>query len=348
MKNVTVSRTAAALGTLAAIAWAGQAQAIEPGSSDPHLPGISDGVPAGALPPPGFYFVNTTAYTDGSLNDGNGNPTTAAHVDATAWIEIPGLTWVSPFHIFGAQYGAAIAQPVVTEAATTNGATVNRTGLFNLVLVPAILSWHLPAGFFASVSFVVYPDEGDTGAHSNAAGTVNGTDTVEHIANNTTTFAPSAAISWFNGHGLETSLNMEYDIQTADGDFLNTPAIPALGIPAITEKYQSGDLLNLDFTVQQVLPGPYRKWTVGAVGYYSVQTNDDQVTASANGVSVTQTVAAVPGLNGTGNRFEKFGLGPTVGYNFGPVAFQTYYTQDLYAKNTTQNGTFFVRLAIPL
>jgi hypothetical protein len=337
MKNLTVSRTAAALGTLAAVAWAGQAQAIEPGSVDPHLPGVSDGVPAGALPPPGFYFVNTTAYTDGSLNDGNGNPTTAAHVNATAWLEIPGLTWASPFHILGAQYGAAIAQPVVTAAVTTDGVTQNRTGLFNLVLVPAILSWHLPEGFFVSASFVIYPDEGDTGDRGN------GTDTQQHIANNTTTFAPSAAVSWFNGHGLETSVNLEYDIQTQDTDFVN--------VPGETIKYQSGDLLNLDFTVQQVLPGPYRKWTVGAVGYYSVQTSDDQTTTSIPGLginNVTQTVGAVPGLNGTGNRFEKLGLGPTVGYNFGPVAFQTYYTQDVFAKNTTQNGTFFVRFAIPL
>jgi hypothetical protein len=315
MKTLTLTRTIAAVGTAAALAWGGQAYAIEGGSSDPHLPGVTSGVPAGALPPPGFYFANTLAYNDVTVNNNSGNP---LPVNATAWIEIPAIIWSTPLHILGAQYAVAFAQPLVTLSVTTPGGTQGRTGLFNSIITPAIVSWHLPMGFFVSGSLPIYLDTGDTGDRGNGAGTN------QHIANNTTTFAPSAAVSWFNGHGLELSLNGEYDIQTQDTNF------------APATKFQSGDLLNLDFSAIQVLPGAYKKWSVGAVGYYSVQTNDDQIT-------VAGATSTVPN-----NRFEKFGLGPSVGYEFGPVAMRLWYIRDLFAKNSGQGDTFFFALGIPL
>jgi len=335
MRNLTLARSIAALGTLAAAGWGGQAYAVEPGSSDPHLPGVSSGVPAGAVAPPGFYFVNTLAYNDGSLQDGNGNSVSVPAIglkgiNATAWIEIPALVWSAPFHFAGASFAAAIAQPIVTLSVTTQtaagAATVNKTGLFNTVITPVIASWHLPLGFFVSGNFSVYINDADNGDRGN------GPASQTHIANNTTTFAPGGAISWFNGHGLETSINMEYDIQTQDTNFL----------PG--EKYQSGDILNLDFTAMQVLPGAYKKWTVGVVGFYSKQVNNDQTTVGG----VTRDVAAVPGLRGTGNQFERAGIGPIVGYEFGPVAVQAYYIRDVEAKNATLGDTFFFRFAIPL
>lgn len=315
MRNLALTRTITALGALAAAAWGGQAYALEPGSADPHLPGVSDGVPAGALPPPGFYFVNTLAYNDGTVQTNAGNP---LPINATAWIEIPGVTWVTPLHFLGASYAVAIAQPVVTLAVTAGGATTNKTGVFNTVIVPAIVSWHLPAGFFASANFAIYLDDGDTGGRGN------GTGTQTHIANNTTTFAPGGAISWFNGHGLETSVNLEYDIQTQNDNFL----------PGV--KYQSGDVMNLDFTAVQVLPGAYKKWTVGGVGFWSQQLTGDQI----------QT--ALGTANVSGSHFQRVGFGPYVGYDFGPVGMNFWYTRDVAAKNATLGDTFFFRFAIPL
>jgi hypothetical protein len=189
------------------------------------------------------------------------------------------------------------------------------------------LSWHLPLGFFVSAGFSVYLKDGDDGDRGGGAGTQ-----AIHIANNTWTFEPAAAVSWFNGHGFETSLNLQYDVQTQDTNF----------VPG--EKYQSGDVLNLNFSALQVLPGAFKKWTVGGTGYYAVQTTDDQVTTAAG----TTTVGAVPGLNGVGNRFEKLGIGPYVGYDFGPVFLDAWYERDLFAKNATQGDTFFFQLAIPL
>jgi hypothetical protein len=345
MESVVFSRTLAVLGTLASVAWAGQAYALEPGTADPHEPGVTIGLPLGALPPPGFYFSNNTNYVDGSLRDGNGNPTTATRVNITAWVQIPALLWSSPFHILGAQWGVAVVQPIVTISATTNGVTQARTGLDNTLFNPAVLSWHLPGGFFVSAGIPIGLKDGDTGGNSNA--------TQQHTAANNWIFGPAAAISWFNGHGLEVTLNGEYDIQTQDDRFANSFTIPGTTtvVPA-TIKYQSGNVLNLDFTVQQVLPGAWKKWQVGIGGYYAVQTTDDTTTSTIPALGINNSTATVPAnfanlQNGAGMRFEKFGLGPVVGYNFGNVGILAWYTRDIFAKNTTLNDTFWFTLAVP-
>ena len=318
MRNLALTRSLAALGTLAFAAWGGQAFALEPGSSDPHLPGVSDGVPAGALPPPGIYAVNTLAYNDGTVEDNSGNK---LPFNATAWIEIPGVTWVTPWHFLGASYAVSIAQPLVTLSVSAPGVTQGRTGVFNTVLVPGILSWQLPMGFFASTSFVVYLPDGDTGDRGN------GTRTQQHIANNTTTFAPGGALSWFNGHGFIASANLEYDVQTQNDKF-DTPT---------GTKYQSGELMNWDFSVLQELPGAYKKWTVGGVGFWSQQMTGDSATGGL-----------APLFNANGNHFKRIGLGPYIGYDFGPVGMNFWYTRDVEARNAAKGDTFWFRFALPL
>jgi hypothetical protein len=334
MEKIKFSRILAALGALA-IAGASEAYAIEPGSNDPHLLGITSNLPLGALPPPGFYLSNNLAYLSGSLKNGNGNNINIPGfgVNALAYVDEPVLSWVAPFKVVGASFGAFIIEPFVTASVTANtpGAgqvTSTRTGLFNTIFSPAELSWQLPLGFFVSAYPLFYVKDGDTGDTNQA--------TRSHIANNTWTFAPSAAVSWFNGKGLEATLNGEYDIQTQNDSFVKRPFV--------TVKYQSGDILNLDFGVHQTLG----KWTIGAVGYYGVQTSDDQTTTSIAGLpTVTATVPASL-INGKGNLFEKFALGPSAGYDFGPVSVNLRYTHDIYAKNATQNDTVFFFFALPL
>ena len=352
MKNHLFSRAIGALGGLAALAWAAQCHAVEPGDTDPHQPGAAAGAPLALLPPPGFYFVNNFNYVSGSLNDGNGNVNKfPAHtaVNVTAYVEIPVLTWSSPFHILGAQYGATLLQPIVTNSATTTSAathgvpvTTSKTGLDNLAISPMILSWRLPAGLFAAVSIpIAFGNTGDNEA--NAKG---GTTVTPHNAADYWIFSPSAYFAWFNGHGTQLSLNAEYDIQTKDNNFLN--------VAGSKLSYQSGDFLTLDFGALQTLPGAYHKWSVGIVGSFATQTTDD--TVSGNPVALG-LVGAAPGRvpanflglgNSAGNRFQSLALGPSVFYEFGPIVMNLYLTRDLYAKNTAQLTTFWWAIAIPL
>jgi hypothetical protein len=354
MKNLAFSRAVCALAGLASLAWAAQCHAVEPGDTDPHQPGAAAGAPLAALPPPGFYFVNNFNYVSGSLDDGNGNVNKApAHtaVNVTAYVEIPVLTWSSPFHILGAQYGATLLQPIVTNSATTTSVspithsltsvTTNKTGLDNTAFSPLVLSWHLPAGFFAAISTPIAIDDGDNEAHAKG-----GTSVTPHNAADYWIFSPSAYLAWFNGHGTQLSVNAEYDIQTKDNNFLN------VGGSQIS--YQSGDFLTLDFGALQTLPGVYHKWSVGIVGSFATQTTDD--TLSGNPAALA-AVGAAPGRvpanflnlgNSAGNRFQSLSLGPSVFYEFGPIVMNLYYTRDLFAKNTASTSTVWFAFAIPL
>jgi hypothetical protein len=340
MKGLTRFRTIAAFCALAALAWAGQAYAVEPGDTDPHEPGASAGAPLGALPPPGFYYVNNLNYVSGSLNGGNGEVNKAPNttVNITAWVEIPILLWSSPFHILGAQSGANMIQAVVTGATTTNGKTTNKTGLDNTTITPLILSWQLPAGFFVSTALPIGIDDGDNEANA-GGGTLN----VSHTAADYWIISPSVDVAWFNGHGTQLTLNTEFDIQGRDNNFEN--------VGGLKVGYQSGDFLTMDIGALQTLPGPYRKWTVGVVGFFATQVQPDRLSgATIPGTQFTPGTVPANFLgagNSAGNEFQKFGLGPSVAYNFGPVSMNVYFTRDLYAKNTTENSTFWWAVAVP-
>jgi hypothetical protein len=67
----TLLKTIAAFGAVAVTAWAGEAMALE--GPTPYLPGVTVGIPIGALPPPGIYFSDNNVILEGGLKDNNGN-----------------------------------------------------------------------------------------------------------------------------------------------------------------------------------------------------------------------------------------------------------------------------------
>ncbi|HET7594365.1 MAG TPA: transporter [Stellaceae bacterium] len=317
MTGIKYQPAVAALAALAVWALPGTARALEPGSVDPHLPGVTEGIPTATLPPPGVYFTNDLAYIDASVQTGSGKKLTtpAGGINVIAWVEVPLLLWSSPWQILGAQYGAFIAQPLVNLQVHSFLTGNNfRTGLYNTIINPAILSWHVAPTLFLGVNMPIYFRDGSwsQGAAIN-------------IANHSWTFGPSGAVSYINGDFM-ASANLEFDIQTENKDFA-----PGL-------RYQSGDIMTVDYTVQQT----FGKWTAGVVGFGIYQVEDDKLNGTA-------TPANFAGLgNSTGNRFEAFSIGPSIGYNFGPIALNLRYTRDVYARNGPQGDLFWFRFALPL
>ena len=77
---------------------------------DPHLRGVDEGLAAGALPPPGVYFINDFYLAPNYFIYGNDG-----HVKANeklfAYVDVPILLWVPGCKFLGADYAMAIAQP---------------------------------------------------------------------------------------------------------------------------------------------------------------------------------------------------------------------------------------------
>jgi hypothetical protein len=317
MTAIRLPPAGAVLAAFAALALPRAANALEPGSVNPHLPGVTEGIPVGALPPPGFYFSNDLAYISARFQTGSGKELTtpAGGINIVAWVEAPLLLWSSPWHILGAQYGAFFAQPLVNVQLHSFLTGSNfRTGLYNTIINPAILSWHVAPNLFLGVNMPIYMRDGtwSEGAAVN-------------LANHSWTFGPSGAVSFIEG-GFMATANLEFDIQTENKDFA-----PGL-------RYQSGDIMTIDYTAQQT----FGKWTAGIVGFGIYQVADDKL----NGVTTPANFAGLG--NSAGNRFAAFSIGPSVGYDFGPITMNVRYTRDVYARNGLQGDLFWFRFALPL
>ena len=76
---------------------------------DPYLRGVNEGLAAGALPPPGVYFVLDNYLAQYNLySPGNKQ---APDTGLTALVEVPIVLWLTGVKILGADYAVGIAQP---------------------------------------------------------------------------------------------------------------------------------------------------------------------------------------------------------------------------------------------
>src|SRR5690348_13583033 len=213
--STKLTKLIAGAGALAFTAFAGEAWAEQ--GNTPYLPGVSVGIPIGALPPPGFYASDDNVIISGGLKDGNGNDTKLITANVNAYLNIPSVLWVptwQPLGFMNATVAFDAVEPFVQQSFQTNPAgviTPTAAGFFNTI-VGANVSWNYHP-FFFKVGLGVYLPDGDW---------QNG------IANNYATFEPDFAISWLND-GWNLTAHAIFDFQLED-----THA-----------HYQSGDLFFL-------------------------------------------------------------------------------------------------------
>jgi hypothetical protein len=247
-----IAKLMAAAGVAGFAGWAGQASAVE--LVTPYLPGNSVGIPTGALPPPGFYASDENVIIEGAIYNNSGN---AIPANVNVYLNIPSILWVPGLNILGATYAAAIVEPYLQQNLDLSGIGAGKEtsqGMFNTIIVPAVLSWNLHP-FFISTGLGIYLNDGYTqqltGGHL-GAGT---------IANDFWTFEPDVAVSWLQS-GWNLTAKAVVDANTED----------------TFTHYQSGALFYLDFTASYA----WGKWTFGAGGNWTQQFTDD----TASGVKV--------------------------------------------------------------
>jgi hypothetical protein len=295
-----------AVGSVAALAYASQAFALE--GNSPYQPGVSIGIPTGALPPPGLYFSDDNVVILGPLKNSAGKSIGAnvfQYVNAPAVLWSP--TW-QPLSFMNATMAFDAVEPFVNQSFGPVGKT--QTGFFNSI-IGANVSWNF-APIFVKVGFAVYINDGDwTGG----------------IANNTWTFSPDVAVSWLS-NGWDITGHLVADYQTED-----THA-----------HYQSGDNYYLDLTVGK----SFGKLTVGGGANWTQQFNNDKLTSAAlcGGPSSCDT-PGVPGGQGKGNRQYRVLAGPFMGYNFGPVELNAKALWGVDAVNTFNVSFYHVGFSFP-
>ncbi len=322
--STKLTKLIAGAGALAFTAFAGEAWAIE--GNTPYLPGVSVGIPIGALPPPGFYASDDNVIISGGLKDGAGNDTKLVTANVNAYLNIPSVLWVptwQPLGFMNATIAFDAVEPYTQQSfGGTAGITPTAAGFFNTI-VGANVSWNYHP-FFFKVGLGFYLPDGDWQGG---------------IANNTWTFEPDFAVTWLD-NGWNLTAHAIFDFQTED-----TNAKHALGVPGT---YQSGDIFYLDLTAGKSIG----KWSLGVGGNYTQQINNDHVSntllCAAFGLPGTSCdLPAVPGLRTTGSKIQHILVGPYLGYNFGPAEINFKALLGVHAENTFNASFYHIGFSFP-
>ncbi|MDR3561740.1 MAG: transporter [Negativicutes bacterium] len=302
--------TSVAIASMFLVLTAGQVCAGE--LWDPHLPGIDEGLSAGALPPPGIYGVLNSYSASFSQYDNSGHKT---GVKVDAQVEVPVVLWQTGFKVLGADYAMALAKPLdYTNLKIRNDANLSDNGhwgTFNTVLVPGILSWSLPNDFHVKTALVVDVDDASSSPGHPPAGGGLGS------GNGFWTVQPELGVSWLHD-GWNLSMDAFYSY-----NFKNT-----------TTQYKSGQQLDVDYTVTKTIG----KWTVGMGANQVTQTTSD---------SGAGAIAAGCPANG-GCKAVNFGLGPLLGYQFVGIHVMAEFNRDVYTRNDVGGDRLNIRFSIPI
>lgn len=212
--------------------------------------------------------------------------------DLDVLVNIPVVAWSTPWDLLGGHVEAYAALPEATTSTHGTAAQASSTALNGSGLYnPALLVGEAwNLGHGFNVSDFV---GGYAPVYQPGFSEANAT-------NNVWTFNERAAVT-YNANGYDLTAHAIYGHSTNDTSSKDT-GVNSVSC-ALTTCYRA-DYLNVDLTATKT----FGKWEVGPVGYYTVDVGHDAA-------------------NDPGNR--EFALGGLVGYNMGPVTFQTYATHDV-------------------
>ena len=245
----------------AAQSWAGGGQ---------HYPNGAEDFAVGALPPPGFYFVNYLIFAQKtSLKDNSGNDLLPAF-KADVLVEVPRFIYVTPYKLFGASWAAHMFLPFYSAdvEAGTNAPSdhdivdSNEKGLGDIIFSPLVLGWHFSPNLHAVAALDIYAPTGDYDLARPAS---------QIISRNIWTVEPVFAVSYLN-KGFDVSAKLMYDFNSENDDTNTDP----------------GQEFHVDWALGYGLPSGL---SGGVIGYNYWQTTDDEV----NGVKASGQKSRIGG-----------------------------------------------------
>jgi len=293
-----------------AVALAGGASATE--LWDVQLPGVTEGLANGVIPPPGVYGVWNSYWASYHVYNSSANQIHGTNLSAL--VQVPIVLWSTGYKILGADYAVAIAQPFdytsyAPQQNNGHGGGGGNWGLYNTAVIPGQLSWTL-GDFHVLTGLTVWVgDATSSPAVLAGGGWLKGG---LPSGNGYWSIQPDLGLSWLHD-GWNISAGMHI-------------AVPVSSTTSTNYNYRSGTEYLADYTVTKTIG----KWTVGVGAYQVNQFNSD----TNNGHDVHNIAA-------------RFGLGPIVGYQFGGINIQATVNQSVYTRNDV-GGTFAnVRFIVP-
>jgi len=198
---------------------------------------------AGAVPPPGTYFLNYFMFYTADKFKVKGEPD-VPHFDAKVTADVLRLIHVTKYQILGGFWGMHIFLPFANVDLKTPGGDDSKFGIGDIIVDPFILSWHSKNWHFATGVDIYIP----TGAYCK--------DDIANVGLNHWTFEPLFGFTYVDDNGFEVSSKFMYDFNTENND----------------TDYKSGQEFHFDYLVGY----NFKPWGIGLSGYYYKQTTDDR------------------------------------------------------------------------
>lgn len=200
---------------------------------------------AGAVPPPGTYFINYAAYyTSRKFRDGNGNsaiPGFKLDVVANGFR----FLHVTDVQILGGNWAMHTIVPVLKVDVSVPGRSQTKEGLGDILVDPFAVVWHTK-NYHSVAALEIYVPTGDYDKADLA-----------NLGRNYLTFGPMYSGTYLTDGGFETSFRLQYDINTRNH----------------ATDYRSGHEFHVDYALAQ----SFGNWSLGLNGYYYKQMTDDKV-----------------------------------------------------------------------
>lgn len=266
---------------------------------------------AGAIPPPGFYYVNYFGYYTGALKNASGERAlldgTTPQVDAT--FDAFRFVQITRLKVLGADYGVHVIVPTVRQSMDLGGRN-STSGMGDITVDPLILGWHRPQWHAVAAVDIDLP----TGAYDQ-------NDPRICVGAHYFGFEPLAAFSYMPKSGWEGSLKLMYNLKTTNQ----------------ATSYHSGQEFHTDYAAGK----HFGSWMFGATGYALKQVTDDM----DNG----QIAPAVPGLWDAGRRGQVVAIGPSAGYtNKRHMTFTTQWQHETLVLNRFGGDKVWFKMIIPV
>jgi hypothetical protein len=219
-----------------------QAHATEGGGN--HYPNGAEDFMAGAVPPPGVYFLNYFEYYSANkfkIKGAGDMPNFNLKLTA----DVLRLLYVTKQQIFGGFWGMHIFVPFMNVDVTLPVGSQSKFAVGDIIIDPFILSWHTKNWHFVTGLDIFIP----TGQYDK--------NRLANVGRNYWTFEPIVGITYLSDSGFEVSSKFMYDFNTKNND----------------SDYASGQEFHFDYTVGYKI----KDWSLGIGGYYYKQiTNDKQ------------------------------------------------------------------------
>jgi len=310
---------------------------------DFHARGVGCGYASGATAPPGLYFIDDSFFVPSWV--GHVGSQSNPNVKVFTYLNLPIMVWVPGCKILGADYSTSFTEPILYQnirvktgsslsiygaqqpVATPTWFSGETWGTYNTVWSPIELGWKLPCNFFVKAGFAIGFDDawnsdrnsiaslnGISGGLRNAISKTDG-GVYPWIGQADWMFVPTLGISYLY-QGWNISAGMGWVFYTKDN----------------ATDYQNADQFFGDYTITYTCG----KWTMGLIGESSAQAGKDKANFGTGYQSQPGTQA------------ENYGMGPFIGYNFGPCAVHFWYEFELETRNQAGGNWFGFRIIVPL